>query len=551
MSDADLVRDAYLRRGEPALWDLRGRFSLLVHDTERDYLIAMRDALGYHPLFFAEQDDCVLIATSQDQLLALGVSKEIDRAVAAGWMCYRSLDARETFFVKIKRLLPGHWLRVSGTGLSVQRYWTPSTAQRSDAADFGLVHRKFDGILRRSVARCLDLGQAGIYLSGGIDSATIAAVATEVSRERGLPDPLALSLKFPNAEADESTAQRALAEVLGLPQVQVSFDEAFGTEGGVVKTLRTAAEVTTPPGSPWDSAYDYLSLQAVDRGCGAILNGEWGEWLHAQWAVAADLLRRLDLAALYLLCESERRYYQSSRWRTARALLWRSGLRTLIRQTTAAALRRLGANTVLEHIRRRRLLDSVPGWVAPDLTLRHEFAERWASSLPEPGWSDFYRRALVGVLDSRDTAVWMDDSHDHARRIGVELLEPFHDRDLFEFVFSIPPQHLFFRGRAKALSQASIRLRVPGFASTNLGLAWPDGAVEAMLVREGARGLELLDGLPVLSDLDIIAPNTPVKALSSGVFSGGVGCYDAWRAMALEAWLQSRLRPRQQPLELA
>jgi asparagine synthetase B (glutamine-hydrolysing) len=544
-SDADLVRDAYLRGGEAALWDLRGRFALLLHDIERDCFLAVRDALGYHPLFFAEQDDRVLIATSQDQLLASGVSKEVDRALAAGWICRGSLDPRETFFIEIRRLLPGHWLRVSGTGLSMQRYWSPVTAQRPDVSDFDLVHGEFDGILRRSVAGCLDRGPAGIYLSGGIDSATIAAVATEASRERGLPDPVALSLRFADPESDESTAQRAVAEALGLPLVMVPLAEAFGTEGGVIKTLGTAAEVATPPEAPWNSAYDHLALQALDRGCHTILSGDWGELLRARRELAADLLRRLHLAALYAMCESERRYYQSSRWRTAHTLLWRSGMRVLIRQPAAAALRRMGASTVLERRRRRYLIQSIPGWVAPDLHVRRELAERWGSKLGEPGRRDSHRSALVNFLESPDSIVWMDDYHDAARRLGIEELEPFYDRDLLEFLFSIPPEHLFFGRRVKALAEASIRPRVPELGPNVLGLAWPDRTLESMLVRDGGRALEFLDGIPVLSDREIVAPNALVKALISGEYSARLEFQAAWRALALEAWLQCRVRPLQ------
>jgi hypothetical protein len=505
-------------------------------------LIAARDPLGYHPLFFAEQDDRVLLSTSQEALLDLAVTREVNRAAAAGWVCLRWIDARQTLFTEISRLLPGHWLRISGAGLSIQRYWNPRVSQRSHTADFEAVHREFDALLRTAVGRCLDLGPVGIYLSGGIDSTTIASVATEISRERGLPDPWALSLQFPDPESDESTVQRAVAEALGLPQVLVSFDEAFGPEGGLIETLRMAAKLPTPPIVPWDLAYDHLARQAVDRDCHAILGGGWSEWLHADWALAADLLRRLDLAALHSLYNGERRYYQMSRWTTARRLLWRSGARLLMRQTAAAALHRLGADTVLDARRRRRLLRSMPRWIAPEPALRRELAGHWASMAREPVWADFYRRARIGLLDSPDTIVPMDWYHNHERRLGVQLLEPFQDPDLVEFLFSMPPKHLFFGGRAKALAEASIRRRVPGFASTILRVAYPDRAFESMLVHDGAKGLELLDGVPVLSDLEIVDPKPLVNALRTRDFSADVGYGEAWQALALEAWLQDRLR---------
>jgi asparagine synthase (glutamine-hydrolysing) len=64
-SDAVHVLSAYLRGGESALRNLRGMFALLLHDTSRECLFATRDPLGYHPLFFAEQEDRVLLSISQ------------------------------------------------------------------------------------------------------------------------------------------------------------------------------------------------------------------------------------------------------------------------------------------------------------------------------------------------------------------------------------------------------------------------------------------------------------------------------------------------------
>ena len=106
-----------------------------------------------------------------------------------------------------------------------------------------------------------------------------------------------------------------------------------------METLRMTADVTTPPGAPWTAAYDHLSSQAVARGCGVMLTGVWGEWLFAEESVAADLLCRLDLGALYALCRSEHDYYGWPWRKTVHRLAWKRGLRLVLRQTAAARIR--------------------------------------------------------------------------------------------------------------------------------------------------------------------------------------------------------------------
>ena len=74
----------------------------------------------------------------------------------------------------------------------------------------------FDALLDQAVDRCLALGPTAIYLSGGLDSISVAAVATDRARNRGLNDPLALSLHFPEPQSNEEKVQRGVARELGL-----------------------------------------------------------------------------------------------------------------------------------------------------------------------------------------------------------------------------------------------------------------------------------------------------------------------------------------------
>src|SRR5207248_4584102 len=90
---------------------------------------------------------------------------------------------------------------------------------------------RFDALLEQTVERYLALGPAAVYLSGGLDSVTVAAVAAGSSLRKGLPAPWALSLAFPDAECNEEAIQRSVAADLGLPHVLLPFDAAVGAHG--------------------------------------------------------------------------------------------------------------------------------------------------------------------------------------------------------------------------------------------------------------------------------------------------------------------------------
>src|SRR4029079_15317523 len=86
--------------------------------------------------------------------------------------------------------------------------------------------RRFSDVLDQAVRRCLSLGRAGIFLSGGFDSVSIAAVAADLSRKAGVEPPAALSLAFPDPTCNEQNVQRGVANALGLPFKLADFQEA-------------------------------------------------------------------------------------------------------------------------------------------------------------------------------------------------------------------------------------------------------------------------------------------------------------------------------------
>src|SRR5436190_862618 len=108
------------------------------------------------------------------------------------------------------------------------------------------------GLLDRAVARVAPRSRVGVFLSGGADSAAVAASAAAVSHDRALRAPLALSLVFPAGLGNEEPAQRTVAAALGLEERLVPV--ADGDDEGVLAAgLRLAARLWTPCTNPWEA----------------------------------------------------------------------------------------------------------------------------------------------------------------------------------------------------------------------------------------------------------------------------------------------------------
>ncbi len=93
----------------------------------------------------------------------------------------------------------------------------PWTGSRND--ELG----RFDDLFTRAVERCVGAGPAGVYLSSGLDSVSVAAVAVDLSRRGQTATPCALSLLFPGTEIDETHLQQEIAVALGTSSIRPSL----------------------------------------------------------------------------------------------------------------------------------------------------------------------------------------------------------------------------------------------------------------------------------------------------------------------------------------
>jgi asparagine synthetase B (glutamine-hydrolysing) len=397
------------------------------------------------------------------------VSARVNRAAVADHLRHRWPRPDETYFDGVHRVLPGHWLRVHERRTTTERYWDPLFPGQHpawiDPEDLG----HFDQLLDDSVTRLMAGGRSGIYLSGGLDSVSVAGLAADHARRRSEQPPCALSLAFPDPFS-EADVQRSVASQLGMPHVLASLEDALAGDG-IVRAAVRRGSIGAPIQNPWLPAYRWLAAQAADGGCATVLTGSGGdEWLTVSPMYAADLLRSGRLLGLAALGRTQARSFNVAPSVLARNLVWRFGLRPLWVHRRAAVMQRWAPDRYVER-RLQRLQHGLShrAWLAPDPDLRRELYardEEYArvpsdeDLLPLSGPREYFRecrQALTHPLVSMEA----EEVFEYSRGVGVQVVHPYWDTRLVEFLHATPPELLIRGGRSKALIRSMLGRRFP------------------------------------------------------------------------------------------
>ena len=215
--DSSLVPHLYEEHGAALVERLRGMFALALWDARRRTLLLARDRLGIKPLYYAQTRDFLVVASEVKAILASGlVERAVDRDAlddlfSLGYPC-----PPRTMFAGVVELRPAHVLVAHARGAveTPRRYWRAPFVARGAHARGGLAELA-DGLgerLRDAVRTHLvaDVPVAAA-LSGGLDSSTIAALASEV----GGRAPETFNIGFEERAFDESRHARAMSRRLG------------------------------------------------------------------------------------------------------------------------------------------------------------------------------------------------------------------------------------------------------------------------------------------------------------------------------------------------
>lgn len=185
-SDTEVLLTAYMEWEEGCLEHLNGIFAFAVWDEQKEKLFVGRDRLGVKPLFFAETNGGLLIASEQKAILSHpDMRAEIDReGLSELFGLGPSRTPGNGVFKGIKELRPAHALSFTRNGLKIWRYWNVRSKKHTESFEETTDHVRylFTDAVKRQLVSDVPLST---FLSGGLDSSAITAIAANSYAQEG------------------------------------------------------------------------------------------------------------------------------------------------------------------------------------------------------------------------------------------------------------------------------------------------------------------------------------------------------------------------------
>jgi asparagine synthase (glutamine-hydrolysing) len=442
--DTETIVHLYEERGEDVVDALRGMFAFAIWDRPRQRLLLARDRLGIKPLYYRVDEHELLFASEIKALLAASGERPVfNDAVLPEFLSTRFVSGDETFFRGVRKLLPGHVLAWSpGEPPRPRRYWQlpdprPATAAPS-AAD---LRERLEAAVSSHLMSDVPLG---VFLSGGIDSSALAALAARATSE-----PLqTFAVGFAEADANELPYARLVANHIGARHREVTV-----TPESFFEALPHALWHEDEPMAFSSSVPLFLLARLAREHVKVVLTGEGADELFLGY-----------------------NRYRVTRWNARLGQPYWAAMPAAARRAVRGAVRALPAP--LARVARRSFLGLEPGirgvyhenfavfpLAAQERLLRRG---RFAGCDPYATQTAYFEEASGGLLDRLGRAelrsyllelLMKQDQMSMAS--SIESRVPFLDDRLVEHVVALPGDVKLPGWKTKALLRAAVRDLLP------------------------------------------------------------------------------------------
>ena len=285
-SDTEVIVHAYEEWGGEAFRKFNGQWAVALWDAGKGELVLARDPFGVRPLYIAEHDGRLLFASEVKAIFAAdaAVPRRLDPRGLDQIFTFWTTVAPRTVFDGIEEIEPGTTRVYTATGVRRTRCWDPAYPETEEAHFRGTVTDAIEAV-RAALEEATSLRMlradvpVGSYLSGGLDSSLVAALGLRAKGSRFST----FSLRFADAEYDETEYQRAMAAYLGSDhhEVLVSREDIAGVFPEVIRHTERPVLRTAP------APLYLLSRLVHNAGIKVVLTGEGADEMFAGY----DLFR--------------------------------------------------------------------------------------------------------------------------------------------------------------------------------------------------------------------------------------------------------------------
>lgn len=454
ITDSDLILAAYDKWGIAFPKHLLGAFVFALWDEGRERLLCARDQLGIKPCYYSfAARHYFAFASEIKALLAWGgVPDGINEDRVAEYLSGLCLDTASTFYQNIERLPPGHILDISPGGMSLKAYWTLEHSEPSCSAREEIIEQFRELFTDAVCVRTRGPGDVGAYLSGGLDSSSIARMLARIGGRGTNSSPIhCFSGTFEKLpECDES---HYINEVVADTDLQLHKVEV-NSDYNPIREIAPLIRIWDEPAQthflslPWR-----LNTAVVEADVSVVLDGHGGDEVVSR---GVEYLHHLA---------------STGKWGPLLWELYTGPEEQIVKQFTRLVTEHRELKGMGEGIRRLlgrwvRANSSSYGGATPSL-LRPAFRRRvrldervqeWqATRQTRKPFSDWHQGLLKHPLQVKA----LEELNHLAASFGIEARFPFWDRRLVNFCLTVPPTMKRRNGRGRYVLREAMRGILP------------------------------------------------------------------------------------------
>jgi asparagine synthetase B (glutamine-hydrolysing) len=527
-----VLATAYDRHGDDLLEGMFGSFVVVLWNPLRRQGVIAQDQLGTRSLYYHDDGSRLRFASDIGVLVRVLPRRPAPNATVVAHLLSSARGPVElTPYEGIWRAGAGQLIRLAEGRWRRERYWRPQYRRPASRSRADLSEELWVAVTSAVRARVDAGGSPGIIMSGGLDSALVAAAATP--RGSGQAVPRTYSAVFPGQPSlDESPRVRLLADSLDLPGVEIEVHR----QGALAASLEYLRAWDIPLSGPGLMLERPLVRRAAEDGVTALLDGQGGnELFDFSPYLASDRLRHGRLVSSIGLVRSFPLGSAKPPWRRS-LTLWR---RFALKGALPYGLQR--------RVRRRRGPERYVSAHLNDETCRLYFDAEdplaWKRDAQGPLWWAWLVHMTTHGWEQAGLPEYL---RHRAAMGGIEARPPLMDTRLVEAALSIPPQANFDPVFDRPLIRNGLKGRVPDdvrlwHEKSNLGPLYYDSMLADLAGIRSVLGPGAETRQYVRQEVvaDLLA--NPPAARSRGYLEWMAA---VWYLVVVECWLQQQSDPQ-------
>lgn len=264
-SDTEVLLTYYEYKGKEAVKDFRGMFAFIIFDEKDNTIFGARDHFGIKPLYYIDEEDYIAFSSEYKCLINLLKDKSINKKSLQSYMSFQYVLPNDTMLNKIKSVPAGSYFTIIDGKLEFERYNEFNLKSTKHVTSDDIKNVVVDSVKKHMIANV----EVGTFLSGGIDSTIVAAVASKIN-----PKIKTFSVGFDVDGYSELEVAQKTAKCLDVENIQIKV-----TQDEYIKALPSVMYYLDDPVADPSQVGIYFLSKEARKHVKVVLSGEGSDEL--------------------------------------------------------------------------------------------------------------------------------------------------------------------------------------------------------------------------------------------------------------------------------